>query len=451
MGMKMEKNRLGTEKVSKLLFTLALPAICAQLVTLLYNLVDRIYIGQMENGLVAMGAIGICAPIVTIVSAFTGLFGRGGAPLAAIHMGKGDNRRAEKYLGASVGLLILTSVLITILTLCFNTPMLKLFGASEGNLGYAQSYITIYCFGTVFVQLTVGMNYYITTQGFAKTAMITTMLGGVMNILLDPLFIFTFHMGIRGAALATVLSQFISFIWVVVFIFGKKTHLRLRPENLKPSPGILKEILILGASPFFMSSTEGLLTICFNNQIARFGGDVAVSAMTILFSLFQFILLPVEGIAQGSQPIIGYNYGAGNYDRVKKTIRLAMTAALIFTSAGTAAVIAFPEIFIRLFNSDITLIETGSQMLRVYIAGMFIVGINSTCQQTYTSLGEGKRSFFFAFYRKIIFLIPLLYILPEMLPWGTLAVVLAEPIADSITTITNVLYFRYFIRKKLKK
>lgn len=447
----MEHNRLESEKISRLLLSLALPAICAQIVTLLYNLVDRIYIGRMEDGLLAMGAVGICAPIVTIVTAFTGLFGQGGSPLAAIRMGSGDREGAEKYLGASVAMLLLTSILITAAVLAGKEPLLKMFGASKAIFPYAADYMSIYCLGTVFVQLMVGMNYYISTQGFAKTAMVTTMLGSLLNIALDPLFIFTFRMGIRGAAAATVLSQFISFLWAAGFMFGKKTLLHIRVPALRPDRKTLKEIMVLGSAPFFMNASEGIVTICFNTQVQRFGGDTAVGAMTILFSVFQLMLLPVEGVAQGSQPVIGYNYGAGRFGRVKETIRLSLMAALLFTMGVTTIVMIWPELFIRIFNADQELIHMGKGMLRIYVAGMFVLGANSTFQQTYNSLGEGGKAFFFAFYRKIIILIPLIYMLPVLLPWGVMAVVLAEPAADLITTGTNALYFRCFIRKKLQE
>ena len=445
----MENNRLQEEKVSKLLLSLALPAICAHLITLFYNLVDRIFIGRMEEGVLAMGAIGICAPIVTIINAFAELLGAGGAPLAAIHIGSGNKEGAEKYLGNSFSVLTAVSLLITILVLSFKRPLLVLFGASERMLPYAMPYITIYCLGTLFIQLTVGLNYYITTQGFARTAMVTTMLGGVLNMILDPVFIFSLGMGIQGAALATVLSQMASFVWVVCFLLNKKPKLRLRMENMKISPLILKETLVLGSAPFFMSVSEGVLHLCFNNQVLRFGGDLAVSAMTILFSIFQFMLLPVDGLSQGAQPIIGQNYGAGRYDRVRETIKLTALVNLLFTVCATSLVMLIPGFFIRVFNSNPELVELGERMLRIYAGAFFVIGLNSTFQHTYNSLGEGKRAFFFAFYRKGILLIPLLYFLPAVLPWGVLAVMLAEPVSDLITTGTNALYFRHFIKKKL--
>ena len=445
----MENQKLASWKIPKLLWSLAFPAICAQIVTLLYNLVDRIYIGQMQDGKIAMAAIGICAPIVTVVTAFTGLFGRGGSPHAAIYMGRQDNATAEKFLGNSFCMLLITSVLITVATLAAKTPILRVFGASDQTLPCADSYLTVYIMGTVFVQITVGMNYYITSQGFAKIAMITTMLGAVLNMALDPLFIFAMDMGVAGAALATIISQFASFVWVLAFLLGKKPTLRIRAANMRPDWRILRRIIILGSAPFFMSASEGVLHVCFNRQVYAYGGDLAVSAMTILFSMFQFTLLPVEGVAQGSQPIIGYNYGSGAYDRVRATIKLALTANSIFTVIVTTVVVLFPQIFIRIFNSDADLVELGSSMLRIYIFGVFTTGANSTFQQTYNSLGEGGKSFFFAFYRKVILLIPLIYILPNILSWGVFAVVLAEPISDILTAVTNALYFRRFIRKKL--
>lgn len=445
----MENQKLATWKIPKLLWSLAFPAICAQIVTLLYNLVDRIYIGQMQDGAIAMAAIGICAPIVTVVTAFTGMFGRGGSPHAAIHMGKQDNSTAEKFLGNSFCMLLMTSILITVGTLAAKAPILRIFGASSQTLPYADSYLTIYILGTIFVQITVGMNYYITSQGFAKTAMITTMLGAVLNMVLDPLFIFAMGMGVAGAALATVISQFASFVWVLAFLLSKKPTLRIRVPNMRPDWRILKQIIILGSAPFFMSASEGVLHVCFNRQVYAYGGDLAVSAMTILFSMFQFVLLPVEGVAQGSQPIIGYNYGSGAYHRVRATIKLALTANSIFTVIVTAIVVIFPQMFIRVFNSDRSLVELGGKMLQIYIFGVFTTGANSTFQQTYNSLGEGGKSFFFAFYRKVILLIPLIYILPNVLSWGVFAVVLAEPISDILTAATNAVYFRRFLKKKL--
>lgn len=447
----MKENRLQTEPVPGLLFSLALPAVCAQVVTLLYNMVDRIYIGRMEDGAMAMAGVGLCTPVITAFSAIASLFGRGGAPLVAISMGRGEGERAEAYLGNGFIGLLAVSLALMALVLGFQEPILIAFGAGSQTLPYAMDYLGIYCLGTGFVQITVGMNYYITTQGFAGTAMMTTMLGGILNIFLDPVFMFVLGMGVKGAALATVLSQMISCLWVMSFLLGKRTRLRLKPGRLKPDREILKSMLVLGSAPFFMRLSEGVLQLCFNRQAERFGGDIAVSAMSILFSMYQFILLPIEGVAQGSQPIISYNYGAGQTGRVKETIRLAIGATMVISLCLGSAMLAVPGLFIRIFSSDAALAETGSRMLRVYIIGCLIMGANSTCQQTYNSLGEGKKALFFAFLRKILLLIPLLYLLPELFPVGILAVVAAEPAADLLTTISNVFYFRRFLRQKLSK
>lgn len=449
--MSMENTKMRTQPVSKLLWSLAIPAICAQLVTLLYNLVDRIFIGQMEDGMLAMAAIGICTPVITIITAFTHLFGRGGAPLAAIQMGRNNTKKAEDYLGNSFAALILTSVTTMVVVFCFKKSILYWFGASDATLPFALDYLSIYIFGTRFIQLTVGMNDYITTQGFARTAMITTMTGALCNVVLDPLFIFVFKMGVRGAALATVLAQMISFLWVMRFLFGRQTRLHLSFRTIRFQPGLLKEIVGLGASPFFMSLSEGVLVVCFNTQALKLGGDVAVSAIAILFSLFQFLLLPVEGVSQGAQPILSYNYGARQYDRVMETIRLSLKTTLAFTMLATCSIVLFPGFFIRLFGSDPDLIRLGSPMLQIYIGGCFVLGANSTFQQTYNALGEGKCSFFFAFYRKAILLIPLIYTLPAMTGLGIFGLVLAEPVSDLLTTFTNALYFRTFIHKKLEE
>lgn len=444
----MENNaRPGQARIPGLLWSLAVPAVCAQLVSLLYNLIDRIYIGQLPEGTLAMAALGICAPIVSVISGFTGLFGRGGSPLASICLGRQDRQQAEQYLGNSFGLLVISSLVITAGVLAFEDPLLQTFGASPLTLPYARAYLSLYILGTLFVQVTVGMNYYITAQGFARTAMMTTMLGAGINLLLDPLFIFVFGMGVRGAALATVLSQLVSFGWVMAFLGGKKPLLQLQLTSLRLSWPIVRAMLGLGATPFFMSVSEGVLNICFNRQVSAYGGDAALSVMTILFSLFQFILLPVEGVAQGSQPIIGYNYGAGQIGRVRETIRLALLFCSAFTILVTSALLLYPAWCIRLFSPDANLLALGCPMLRIYIAGVFTVGANSTFQQTYNSLGQGGKAFFFAFLRKILLLIPLLYLLPVLFPWGVYAVVLAEPVSDILTALANALYFHRFLAR----
>lgn len=442
--------RLENEKISKLLLSLAIPSILAQLATLIYNMVDRIYIGQLADGALAIAGIGLCTSIITIITAFTNLFGRGGAPLASIRMGEKRMDIAEKILGNCVFSLVISSLIIMAVLLIFGEDILMLFGASENTLPYAMDYLSIYCLGTVFVQLSVGLNYFINAQGFAKYGMFTLLIGGVLNIILDPIFIFGLHMDVAGAAIATVISQFVSCVWVMKFLLGKKTTIQIKKEYFKFDLDIMKRVLGLGFSPFFMSATEGILQVSFNRQLLFFGGDLAVSSMTIMLSMNQILQLPMEGIAQGTQPIISYNYRAKQYDRVKKAISLAMKVSLIYSIVGVLLMEFVPQVFVQLFSNDPELIELASRMLRVYIFGFIIMGANSTYQQSYTSLGFGKISFFFAFYRKIILLIPLIYILPIFISDGVFAVMLAEPLSDLITTITNTFSFRRFMHKHLK-
>lgn len=442
--------RLENEKISKLLLSLAIPSILAQLATLIYNMVDRIYIGQLADDALAIAGIGLCTSIITIITAFTNLFGRGGAPLASIRMGEKRMDIAEKILGNCVFSLVISSLIIMAALLIFGEDILMLFGASENTLPYAMDYLSIYCLGTVFVQLSVGLNYFINAQGFAKYGMFTLLIGGVLNIILDPIFIFGLHMDVAGAAIATVISQFVSCVWVMKFLLGKKTTIQIKKEYFKFDLDIMKRVLGLGFSPFFMSATEGILQVSFNRQLLFFGGDLAVSSMTIMLSMNQILQLPMEGIAQGTQPIISYNYGAKQYERVKKAISLAMKVSLIYSIVGVLLMEFVPQVFVQLFSNDPELIELASRMLRVYIFGFIIMGANSTYQQSYTSLGFGKISFFFAFYRKIILLIPLIYILPIFISDGVFAVMLAEPLSDLITTITNTFSFRRFMHKHLK-
>ncbi|WP_050637161.1 MATE family efflux transporter [Candidatus Stoquefichus sp. SB1] len=441
--------RLENEKISKLLWSLALPSILAQLTTLIYNMVDRIFIGRLPDGALAIAGIGLCASIITIITAFTNLFGRGGAPLASIKLGEKRIDVAEKILGNCLVSLLISSILIMGVLFLFGEDILLLFGASQNTLPYAMDYMSIYLIGTIFVQLSVGLNYFINAQGFAKYGMMTLLIGGILNIVLDPIFIFVFKMDVAGAAVATVLSQFVSCIWVMKFLLGPKSTIQIKKEHLKLDLSIMKKVLGLGFSPFFMSSTEGILQVSFNRQLLFFGGDLAVSSMTILMSMSQILLLPMEGIAQGTQPIISYNYGAKHYHRVKETVSLAIKVSLAYSIIGVLAMEIFPNVFVSLFAKDSALIQLSSEMLRVYVFGMIILGANSTYQQTYTSLGFGKRSFFFAFYRKIILLIPLIYILPYLLPYGLYAVILAEPISDLLTTITNTFSFKSFMKKHL--
>lgn len=443
--------RLENEKISTLLLSLAIPSILAQLTSLIYNMVDRIYIGRLEAGALAIAGIGLCTSIVTIITAFTNLFGRGGAPLASIKLGEKRIDIAEKILGNCFMSLVSSSIIIMIILNIWGEQILYLFGASENTLPYAMGYLRIYSLGTIFVQLSVGLNYFINTQGYAKYGMMTLLIGGILNIILDPIFIFVFHLDTAGAAIATVISQAVSCVWVLKFLMGKKTIIKIKTKYMKLDMKIMKKVIGLGFSPFFMSATEGILQVSFNRQLLFYGGDLAVSAMTIMLSMNQILQLPMEGIAQGAQPILSYNFGAKHYHRVREAISLALKAALIYSVIGVLAMIIFPNIFVRIFANDANLVKLASEMLRIYIFGFIIMGANSTFQQAYTSLGFGKISFFFAFYRKIILLIPLIYILPLMIPNGVFAVMLAEPISDLLTTFTNAISFKRFTNKYLPK
>ena len=446
-----DQNILGTEGIGKLLLKLALPAVISQLVNMLYNVVDRVYIGHMpENGVAALTGLGLCFPIIMLISAFAALFGMGGAPLAAIAMGQGNHRRAEQILGNCTTALILTSAVLTVFFLFFGRPLLLLFGASTGTIGYAWHYLQIYVCGTVFVQIALGLNMFITTQGFATKAMITVLIGAILNTILDPVFIFVFGMGVQGAAAATVLSQAVSAIWVLHFLTGQKTTLKICVSQLRLHRDILLPVLALGLAPFIMQATESLLNICFNSSLQRYGGDLAVGTMTILSSISQLIILPLQGITQGAQPIISFNYGAGNKTRVKKALKLQLAICLLFTCAMCFLIELFPVPFIRIFNSKPELVSMASWALRLYCAGMFILGAQMACQQSFVALGQAKVSLFLACLRKLILLIPLIYILPALMRNQVFAVFLAEPVADITATTVTLLTFLILTGKLLR-
>lgn len=446
-----DQNILGTEGIGKLLLKLALPAVISQLVNMLYNVVDRVYIGHMpENGVAALTGLGLCFPIIMLISAFAALFGMGGAPLAAIAMGQGNHRRAEQILGNCTTALILTSAVLTVFFLFFGRPLLLLFGASTGTIGYAWHYLQIYVCGTVFVQIALGLNLFITTQGFATKAMITVLIGAILNTILDPVFIFVFGMGVQGAAAATVLSQAVSAIWVLHFLTGQKTTLKICVSQLRLHRDILLPVLALGLAPFIMQATESLLNICFNSSLQRYGGDLAVGTMTILSSISQLIILPLQGITQGAQPIISFNYGAGNKARVKKALKLQLAICLLFTCAMCFLIELFPVPFIRIFNSKPELVSMASWALRLYCAGMFILGAQMACQQSFVALGQAKVSLFLACLRKLILLIPLIYILPALMRNQVFAVFLAEPVADITATTVTLLTFLILTGKLLR-
>ena len=450
--MKQDKTFLGTEPVGKLLFKLAVPTVIAQLVNMLYNIVDRIYIGHMPgDGSLALTGVGVCMPLIMIVSAFAALISSGGAPRASIAMGKGEHESAEKILGGCVTVQVVISLILTVVILVWNKDLLLAFGASENTISYANSYMSLYAFGTLFVQLTLGMNAFITAQGFAKTGMFTVMIGAVANIILDPVFIYGFHMGVRGAALATILSQGISCVWVIHFLCGEKTILRLKRKNLRVDFGLVLPCLALGLSAFIMQASESVISVCFNSSLLAYGGDLAVGAMTILTSVMQFAMLPLQGLGQGAQPITRYNYGAKNRERVKKSFRLLLTISLVYSVVLWAFILISPRLFVGMFTSDATLLDFTSQALRVYCGALFIFGIQIACQMTFVSIGSAVCSIIVAVLRKFVLLIPLIYILPQFLVDQTFAVYLAEPVADVFAVTFTAILFTIQFKKILAK
>lgn len=446
-----ENNRLETEPVAGLVFKLAIPTVLAQLVNLLYNIVDRMYVGRIpETGSMSLAGLGVTFPIILLVSAFAMLAGAGGASRAAVSMGAKDNDRAEKYLGNCTMLLVLFSLVLSLVFMFTKDFILMKFGASEATLPYASDYITIYLIGTVFVQLALGLNMFITNQGFSKTSMVTVCIGAVLNIVLDPIFIYVLGMGVKGAALATIISQAVSCIWVVKFLTGKRTILKIKLKNLIPDKDIILSILSLGISPFIMQATECLIQLTFNNGMLKYGNDLYVALMSILFSLMQLIWMPLQGFSQGAQPVIGYNFGAHRSDRVKQAFKLLFGVSLGFSLVAIGIVEMFPKAFLGLFTNDPELISIGINTTRLFLAGMAIMGAQSACQQTFLALGEAKISMFLACLRKIILLFPLALILPHIADMGVWGLLMAEPISDVIAaTCTTVMF--YFRSKRLFK
>lgn len=448
--MESENEFLATKPIGKLLFKLAVPTVVAQLINMLYNIVDRIYIGHIpEVGSLALTGVGVCMPLIMIVSAFAALVSSGGAPRASIFMGKDDRYTAEKTLGNCFSLQVIVSLLLTAVLLIFHEDLLLLFGASENTVGYAADYMKIYAVGTLFVQLTLGMSTFITAQGFTKVSMLSVLIGAVSNIILDPIFIFALDMGVEGAALATVLSQAFSCIWVLLFLCGKKTVLRLRAENMRLRAKIILPCVALGMAAFIMQGSESVISVCFNSSLLKYGGDVAVGAMTILTSVMQFAMLPLQGVAQGAQPITSYNYGAGNFDRVKKTVLLLLAVCLTYSVTLWAAVMLVPKVFVGIFTSEAPLLEFTAPTLRIYCAGLFLFGIQIACQMTFTALGKATNSIIVAVVRKFVLLIPLIYLMPQLLADKTTAVYAAEPVADVIAVTFTAILFAVQFRKAM--
>ena len=446
------KEMLGTAPIGKLLFKLAVPTVVAQLINMLYNIVDRIYIGHMPgDGSLALTGVGVCMPIIMIISAFAALIASGGAPKASICMGKNDKESAEKILGGCFSLQLIISAILTAVLLIWNKDLLLMFGASENTIDYASSYMSVYAIGTVFVQLTLGMGAFITAQGFAKTGMMTVLIGAVSNIILDPIFIFGFKLGVRGAALATILSQAISCAWVLIFLSGKRTYLKLQSKYMRIDGKLVFPCVALGLSAFIMQSNESVISVCFNSSLLKYGGDIAVGAMTILTSVMQFAMLPMQGIAQGAQPISSYNYGAKKTERVKKTFRLLLTTCLIYSLTIWAVIMAFPSIFAGIFTPDAELIDFTSKALRIYCAVLGIFGIQIACQMTFVSTGNAPCSIIVAIVRKFVLLLPLIYLMPQLIENKTMGVYLAEPVADVIAVTFTAVLFAIQFRMSLKK
>lgn len=447
------KDFLAKEPLGKLLLRLALPTVTAQIINMLYNIVDRIYIGHIpEEGALALTGVGVCMPLIMIVSAFAALVGNGGAPRASIFMGQGKLEKAQKTLGNCFVAQVAISAILTVILLVFNRDFLLAFGASENTVEYGVAYMNIYSIGTIFVQLTLGMNAFITAQGFAKTGMFSVLIGAVANIILDPVFIFGLNMGVQGAALATILSQALSCAWVLAFLLGKKTQLKIRVRDMRLERGILLPSLALGFSTFIMQASESVISVCFNSSLLKYGGDVAVGAMTILTSVMQFAMLPLQGLGQGAQPITSYNFGAGNVRRVKATYKLLLKASLCYSILLWAGVMVFPGAFAAMFTTDTGLLNFTKTALRIYMACMFLFGIQVACQMTFTSIGNAKASILVAVMRKFVLLLPLIYIMPQILKNNqTIAVYLAEPIADFFAVSFTAVLFYFQFRKALRE
>lgn len=444
------EKKLGTAPLGKLIFQLALPGILAQLINVLYNMVDRMYIGHMpETGATALTGLGVCLPILVLISAFSSFAGAGGAPLAAIELGKGNKDKAEKILGNATTMLIACSVVLTLVFGIFKDPILYAFGASDETIGFALDYLNIYLIGTIAVQLALGLNIYISCQGNAKIAMFSVLIGAVLNIILDPVFIFGLDMGVKGAALATVISQAVSAVWVVRFLLSKQSVIRIKWENMKPDLKIIGSVCALGVSPFVMQSTEALVTIVLNNGLQSYGGDLYVGSLTILQSVMQLIVVPVNGLTQGVQPVISYNFGAGNFERVKKTFKTVLIADLAVTVIACLLTQFIPGVFAAAFTDETALIALVKEVMPIFFAGIWIFGVQMACQSAFMGMGQAVVSLFLALLRKVILLIPLALILPKF--FDVRGIYYAEPVADIVAALTTGVVFAVMSKKLFSK
>ena len=449
---RIDNNPLAVVPVGKLFFKLAIPSVLAQVVNLLYNLIDRIFIGRIsEVGSDALTGVGVCFPLIIIVSAFSSLFGMGGAPKAAIKLGEGNQSEANKILGNSITMTILFAIILTIVVLIFKEPILYAFGASDNTIKYSLEYMNVYAYGTIFVMISLGLNAFITTQGFSKISMFNVVVGAAINIALDPLFIFGFNLGVKGAAIATIIAQSVSAFLVFRFLISKKSMLKITLKDLKIDIKILLSIIALGLSPFIMQSTESIISICFNTSLLKYGGDIAVGTMTILSSLMQFAMFPLQGFAQGAQPIISYNFGAKNPDRIKKTFKILILICVSYSFIFWMGSMLFPRLLVSIFTENAALIDFASRALRIYMGVICLFGIQIACQQTFVSLGNAPVSLFLALLRKVILLIPLIYIIPLFMENKCDAIFLAEPIADFLAVTTTAIMFLIVFKKSMKK
>lgn len=439
---------LGKDSLGPLLLKLALPAILAQIINVLYNMVDRMYIGHIPKvGPSALTGVGVTMPVIMAISAFAALVSMGGAPRASIMLGRGEHPKAEKILGNCTVMLVIMAIILTAVFLIWGEPILMVFGASEATIGYALDYMRIYALGTIFVQLALGLNAFINAQGYAKIGMITVAIGALCNIVLDPIFIFSMSMGVKGAALATIISQAISSIFVVYFLTSKRSGLRIKLDNLKLDFQVILPCLALGLSPFIMQFTESVISVCFNTSLLKYGGNIAVGSMTILTSVMQFSMLPLQGLTQGAQPIISFNYGAENIDRVKRAFKLLLKISLSYSMLLWAVAMFIPDTFIYIFTSHGELATYTRWAIRIYMAASGIFGIQIACQQTFIAIGNAKTSVFLAVLRKVLVLIPLIFILPMFIENQAFAVFLAEPIADTIAvSVTATLFYQTYKR-----
>lgn len=445
-----QDEKLGTEPIGKLIVSLAIPAVAAQLVNVLYNIVDRMYIGHIEEvGSIALTGVGVCFPIITLISAFSSFVGAGGAPLTAIQLGRKNREGAEKILGNGVTILACFSIVLTVFFMLFKEPLLYKFGASDDTIVYALQYLDIYLIGTIFVQFALGLNMFITSQGHAAVGMLSVLIGAIINIILDPILIFGFDMGVRGAALATIIAQACSAIWVVRFLLSEKSGIRIRKNYLKPDWRIIGSVAALGVSPFIMQATESLISIVFNSGLKRYGNDLYVGSMTILQSIMMLVTIPVMGLTQGTQPIISYNYGAKNVSRIKKTFLIVATLTFSITTICCLATSLFPTVFAKLFTPDEALIQLVGKVLPIFMAGIWIFGIQLACQSAFMGMGKAKVSLFIALLRKVILLVPMAIILPRY--FGVEGIYYAEPISDITSAIVTMILFTLTFKKILNE